>query len=67
MLLDSVAIDALYSLSRRNILAAMLAHQAMGTVFMFLFPLPALVFLLLVKLAAVAVLRYEVRHLSSTT
>ncbi len=63
MLLDSVAIDALYSLSRRNLLAAMLAHQVMGTVFMFLFPLPMLWYLLMVKLTAVAVLRYQVcRH-----
>jgi hypothetical protein len=66
MLLDSVAIDALYTLSRRNILAAMLAHQAMGTVFMFLFPLPALAYLLVVKFFAVIALRYQVHRLSNT-
>ena len=59
MLLDSFAIDALYTLSRRNVLAAMLAHQAMGTVFMFLYAPPAIWYVLLVKLAAVAVLRYQ--------
>jgi hypothetical protein len=66
MLLDSVAIDALYTLSRRNVLAAMLAHQAMGTVFMFLFPLPALTYLLVVKFMAVIALRYAVHRLSNT-
>jgi membrane protease YdiL (CAAX protease family) len=62
MLLDSVAIDALYTLSGRNLLAAMLAHQAMGTVFTFLFPLPTLWYLLAVKLIAVAALRFQVHR-----
>lgn len=57
MLLDSFAIDALYTLSGHNLLAAMLAHQGMGTVFTFLLPLPSLWYLLAIKLAAVVILR----------
>ena len=60
MLLHSAAIDALYTLSRRNVFAAMMAHQALGTTFIFLLPLPALWYLLLVKLVAVAALRCQV-------
>ena len=60
MLLDSWSIDAVYTLSGRNVLAAMLAHQAMGTVFTFLFPLPELWYLLLGKGLLVASLRYQV-------
>jgi len=67
MLLDSFTIDALYTLSRRNIFAAMLAHQAMGTVFMFLYAPPALWYLLVVKLAAVAGLRYIVHRHATTS
>ena len=62
MLLDSFAIDALYTLSGRNLLAAMLAHQAMGTAFIFLLPLPNLWYLLAIKLAAVAALRYQIHR-----
>lgn len=62
MVLDSFAIDALYTLSRRNILAAMMAHQAMGTLFIFFLPVPALWYLLLVKLAMVMTLRLQIRH-----
>jgi len=58
MLLDSVAIDALYTLSGGNLFAAMLAHQAMGTTITFLSPLPGLWYLLGFKLLAVAVLRF---------
>jgi membrane protease YdiL (CAAX protease family) len=65
MLLDSVAIDALYTLSGGNLFAAMLAHQAMGTAFMFLFPSPALWYVLAIKFVAVAALRYQV-HRQST-
>lgn len=57
MLLDSFLIDAAYTLSRRNLLAAMLTHQAMGTAFIFLAPVPALWWLLAFKVAAVAGLR----------
>lgn len=60
MLLDSFAIDALYTLSGRNLFAALLAHQAMGTAFTFLLPLPAFWYLLAVKLMATAVLRWLV-------
>ena len=67
MLLDSAAIDALYTLSRRNVLAAMLAHQAMGTISTFLLPLPALWYVLVVKLVAVAALRYQVHRRASTS
>ena len=67
MLLDSFAIDALYSLSNRNLLAAMLAHQAMGTIFVFLSPLPALWYILVFKAAAVAFLRYQAGRRGSIT
>jgi membrane protease YdiL (CAAX protease family) len=60
MVLDSWAIDTLYTLSGRNVFAAMLAHQAIGTVFTFLFPLPGLWYLLVGKLLLVAVLRFRV-------
>jgi len=62
MVLDSFAIDALYTLSKRNILAAMMAHQAMGTLFMFFLPLPTLWYLIIVKLALVMTLRLQIRH-----
>lgn len=62
MVLDSFVIDALYTLSRRNILAAMMAHQAMGTLFIFFMPVPTLWYLLLVKLALVMTLRLQIRH-----
>jgi len=58
MLLDSWAIDTLYLLSGRNVLAAMLAHQAMGTAFTFLFPLPVLWYLLIGKLILIAILYF---------
>lgn len=56
MLLDSWAIDTLYLLSGRNVFAAMLAHQAMGTAFTFLFPLPEVWYLLIGKAVLVALL-----------
>ena len=62
MLLDSVAIDALYTLSGHNLLAAMFAHQSMGTAFIFLFPAPNLGYVLIFKALAVGVLRYQVHR-----
>lgn len=62
MLLDSVAIDALYTLSGHNLLAAMFAHQAMGTAFMFLFPTPDLGYVLVFKALAVGMLRHQVQR-----
>ncbi|MFP4394504.1 MAG: CPBP family intramembrane glutamic endopeptidase [Anaerolineales bacterium] len=62
MLLDSFAIDALYTLSGGNLFAAMLAHQGMGTVFTFLIPLPNLWYLLVIKLAAIAALRDQIHR-----
>jgi membrane protease YdiL (CAAX protease family) len=60
MLLDSVSIDAFYTLSGGNVFAAMLAHQAMGTRFTFMLPLPARWYVLAIKLVAVGALRYQV-------
>lgn len=58
MLMDSWTIDTLYLINNGNILAAMLVHQAMGTVFTFFSPLPEMWNLLLIKLLMVLLLRF---------
>jgi len=62
MLLDSFAIDAFYTLSKRNILAAMSSHQAMGTIFMFFVPVPAIWYILIIKLIAILFLRLQIKQ-----
>jgi len=62
MLLDSFAIDAFYTLSKRNILAAMVAHQAMGTIIMFFVPAPTIWYALIIKLIAVVLLRFQIKQ-----
>ncbi|MBN1621487.1 MAG: CPBP family intramembrane metalloprotease [Endomicrobiales bacterium] len=62
MLLDSFAIDAFYTLSKRNILAAMMAHQAMGTIIIFFIPAPTIWYALIIKLIAVVLLRFQIKQ-----
>lgn len=62
MLLDSFTLDAFYTLSRRNLFAAMLGHQAMGIAIVYLFPMPAVWYLFAARLVAVGILRYLVHR-----
>jgi membrane protease YdiL (CAAX protease family) len=56
MLLDSLLIDAIYNKGDRNIFAAMLAHQSMGIIFIYFYPLPDVWYYLVIKLLVVVFL-----------
>jgi len=62
MMLDSFAIDSFYTLSKRNILTAMTANQAMGTIIMFFIPAPIIWYALIIKLTAVVILRFQIKQ-----